>query len=140
MGDPREIIVGYDGSEHAREAVRRACALAGEGSRITVVTAYHVPPEIATFEPFEDLRRAFASSAKEVLETARGEVPEGPFQVEFVTREGTPAEVLTAVAAERGGDLVVVGSHGVGRLHAALGGVTSKLLHDAPCPIVVVPK
>lgn len=107
---------------------------------MTVVTAYHVPPEISGFEFFEDVAGAFRASAEEVSRSARDAVPEGSFETEFVTAEGAPAEVLSKVADERKADLVVVGSHGVSRVRAALGGVTSKLLHDAPCPVVVVPK
>jgi nucleotide-binding universal stress UspA family protein len=140
LNAPREIVVGYDGSDHAREAVRRACAIAGEGSRVTIVTAYRVPPEIRSYEFFEDLVGAFKDSAEEVLRSARDAVPDGPFEVEFVAAEGAAAEVLASWASERRADLVVVGSHGIGRLRAALGGVTTKLLHDAPCPVVVVPK
>jgi nucleotide-binding universal stress UspA family protein len=135
-----EIVVGYDGSEYSREALRRACTMAGPGSRVTVVTAYRIPPEIRSYEFFQDLVGTFEESAKEVLESAREVVPDGPFEVEFVTREGTAADVLASCAAERRADLVVVGSHGVGRLRAALGGVTSKLLHEAPFPVLVVPR
>jgi nucleotide-binding universal stress UspA family protein len=137
---PRQIVVGYDGSDYSDEAVRAACALAGDGSRVTVVTAYHVPPELTAFEFFEEVVGAFKSSAEEVSRAARGAASEGPFEVEYVTAQGAPAQVLAECAAKRDADLVVVGSHGVGRMRAALGGVTSKLLHDAPCPIVVVPK
>jgi nucleotide-binding universal stress UspA family protein len=139
VSTPREIVVGYDGSEHAREAVREACAVAGEGSHVTVVTAYRIPPEIRSYEFFEDLVGVFKEGAEEVSRSAREAVPDGPFEVDFVTAEGSPHEVLASCAAERGADLVVVGSHGVGRFRAALGGVTSKLLHDAPCPVLVVP-
>jgi nucleotide-binding universal stress UspA family protein len=137
---PREIVVGYDGSEHADEALRRACAVADERSHVTVVTAYRVPPEIRHYEFFEDLLAVFRESAEDLLRSAREAVPaDGPVEIDFVAVEGSAAEALASCAAKRGADLIVVGSHGVGRLRAALGGVTSKVLHDAACPVLVVP-
>jgi nucleotide-binding universal stress UspA family protein len=137
---PGEIVVGFDGSDHAREALRRACALAAEGSSVTVLTAYRIPPEVRQYEFFEDLVGAFRQAAEETLAGAREIVPDGaPFEVRYVTAEGAAAVVLAACARERGADLIVVGTRGLGRLRAALGSVTMRLLHDPPCPVLVVP-
>ena len=66
MAAPREIVVGYDGSAYAIGALRRACALAGEGSHVTVLTAYRIPPEFHSYEFFEDLVGAMEGSAEEL--------------------------------------------------------------------------
>ncbi len=51
------------------------------------------------------------------------------------------AHTIAEVAKEEGSDLIVMGTRG----HTALGGlllgsVTQRLLHIAPCPVMVVPK
>jgi len=52
--------------------------------------------------------------------------------------EGAPAKVLTGAAA--GADLLVLGSHGHGRLfHVVLGSVAEECIRVATCPVVVVP-
>jgi nucleotide-binding universal stress UspA family protein len=52
--------------------------------------------------------------------------------------QGRAAEVLAAAAHD--GDLLVVGSHGHGRLyHSALGSVSDACVCKAGCPVVVVP-
>lgn len=56
-----------------------------------------------------------------------------------VTREvevGEPADRIVACAQERGVGLIVMPTHGQGRFRQLLlGSVTSKVLHDASCPV-----
>jgi nucleotide-binding universal stress UspA family protein len=53
---------------------------------------------------------------------------------------GDPPTTLIAVARREGAELIVVGAGGEGTVSAALlGSVTSTLMRDAPCPVIVVP-
>ncbi|MDQ1644071.1 MAG: hypothetical protein QOJ50_255, partial [Cryptosporangiaceae bacterium] len=52
--------------------------------------------------------------------------------------EGRPPRALTQAA--RGARLLVLGSHGHGRMfHAVLGSVSEECVRYSPCPVVVVP-
>ena len=63
-----------------------------------------------------------------------------PSSVDRRLETGSPAERVCAVARQADAELVVVGSRGVGTLHAAiLGSVSTTMVRDAPCPTVVVP-
>jgi nucleotide-binding universal stress UspA family protein len=137
---PREIVIGYDDSDNARDALEVAQQLANRETHITVVHAYRVPAEVKSYRFFEDLLGAFEGAAGEVLGAARARVREGPYEVEFRAVQGPAAEAILAVGLEREADLIVVGTRGRGRLRAALGSVTLKILHDASCPVLVVPK
>ena len=57
----------------------------------------------------------------------------------YETRRGRAAEVLADIAREDDADLIVMGSRSRGRMRAAVGSAVLDLLHDAPCPVLVVP-
>jgi len=53
---------------------------------------------------------------------------------------GDPAQVIAKVAAERGIDLIVMGTHGrTGLSHLLVGSVAEKVVRHARCPVLSVP-
>jgi nucleotide-binding universal stress UspA family protein len=133
------LIVGYDGSDAAREAVRSAHAIRDPSATVTVFHVYDVPYQVDLYPWFADFRDACRDVAEEVLASAKdleGD-DEGTTRYEIV--EGKPAEVLARKARELDVEMVVVGSRGMGRIRSAIGSVTLRLLHETPCPVLVVP-
>ena len=65
----------------------------------------------------------------------------GENSIEIVVREGTDARVeILKEAGTDGASVIVMGTHGRSGIdHILLGSVTEKVLHKAPCPILVVP-
>ena len=60
----------------------------------------------------------------------------GDLNVTRVIEEGYPAEAIINAVAERQIDLIMMPTHGDGRVRRfLLGSVTAKVLHDAPCPV-----
>ena len=133
------IIVGYDGSEPAREAVRLACDIGGTDETIRVMHVFDVPWQVDAYPWFEDFRDACRDVGQEVVDSAREVAQDFKGTVEYEVAEGKPAEVLALRARETSARLVVVGTRGLGPVRAAVGSVTLRLLHQAPCPVVVVP-
>jgi nucleotide-binding universal stress UspA family protein len=78
--------------------------------------------------------------AQQTLDSARDCTVDCEGEVRFEAVAGKPAEVLARMARDRGAELIVVGSRGLGALRAAIGSVTLRLLHLAPCPVMVVPE
>lgn len=59
--------------------------------------------------------------------------------VESVVRRGSPADEIVRYAEEKGTGLIVMGSRGWGEMHAVLlGSVSERVLHSAPCPVLIV--
>jgi nucleotide-binding universal stress UspA family protein len=138
-GTPRTIVVGVDGSEPSKRALRWAADQAKlSGAQLKVVTTWEYPPTLgwappypSDFDPDVDARK----SLQETVDTALGEKP--AIAVELVVAEGHPAYVLTQAA--RGAELLVVGSRGHGAFAGmVLGSVSEYCAAHSPCPVVVV--
>jgi nucleotide-binding universal stress UspA family protein len=128
------LVVGYDGTDGARAALKAAVELADElGDGVVAVFAYTVGRlggEVA------DYAQALHEHAQTVLEEARSIGGEG---LEVVELEQSPAEALIEVADQRNARMIVVGSYGERPLKSALVGATpNKLLHLAERPVLVV--
>ncbi len=133
------IVVGYDGSDSSKSALRRAMELAkGLGDGIVLVFGYAPPGvwggEIAEHEEaIEEFGRNVMEEAKRLVETDGIEA-----RYELVAKRAP--EAMIDVAAGLDARLIVVGSSGETALKGAiLGSTPYKLLHLSPCPVLVVP-
>lgn len=137
------IVVGIDGSEPARAALRWAAEEAKlRGASLEVVGAWTFPmyvdpmggafPLPGMFEKTEaNERDMIEAEVKAVL----GDKPEVP--VELSIRCGSTATEL--LAAAEGADILVVGSRGRGGFSSLLLGSTAlQCIHHATCPVTVV--
>jgi nucleotide-binding universal stress UspA family protein len=139
------IVVGVDGSECARTALRFAAKEAAlRKAKVRAVTAWHLPLGsfgsgwAASSETLvEDCEKAAEETLDEALENL-GELGEG-LELERVVREGQPAEILVDEAREA--ELLVVGSRGRGGFRELLlGSVSQQCAHHASCPVAIVRK
>jgi nucleotide-binding universal stress UspA family protein len=143
------IVVGVDGSDASREALRWAAEEARlRSAQLVGIHAWSFVPVAPLGDagvlamPAGDLPgqlEAESEAATATLEEALAEaVGEGSgIEVDRRVVEGDAGEVLVAEAAKA--DLVVVGSHGRAGLKAALlGSVSRHVVDHASCPVVVV--
>jgi nucleotide-binding universal stress UspA family protein len=128
------LVVGYDGTDGARAALRAAVALAGDlGDEVVAVFGYTVG---RLGGEVSDYAAALHEHAREVLDDARSVGGEG---VDVVELEQSPTEALLAVADDRDARMIVVGSHGESPLKSVLVGSTpTKLLHLSQRPVLVI--
>ena len=146
------IVVGTDGSDTAREAVRRAVDLARAlGARVQVVSADEPVAETAAAAPVarEDEAAAAAADAQwavtpragvdAILDDAAAAARAAGVEAEVHARQGSPADAILDVAEETGADLIVVGNKGMtGAERFLLGSVPNKVSHHAPCSVLIV--
>ncbi len=137
-GQEHRIVVGVDGSESSKAALRWTIRQAKRtGASVDAVTAWRYPSGYGWAPVAEGID--FEGEAKGVLTEALGEVsglyPEVP--VRPVVAEGHAAEVLLRTA--KGADLLVIGSRGHSGLASALvGSVSLNCVLHAHCPVLVL--
>ena len=117
------ILVGFDGSEGARDAAELADVLRELLAFEVLVVA--VGDDGDAGPDFSPARAALGGGDVETLTVAGG----------------SPARVLPELATERGAGLIVVGSPHRGALgRALLGSVATSLLNGSPVPVAVAPR
>lgn len=136
----QKIVVGFDGSEHARRALERAIALAKDGATITVVSAAAVTRLMR--DPgggASPVDPAVAAERERALAEARSILSGRGIEARYVEGHGDPADVLVQEAEDTGADLIIVGTRGLNFAQRwLLGSVSTKVVQHAPCDVLVV--
>jgi nucleotide-binding universal stress UspA family protein len=134
----RTIIVGFDGSDTARDGLALAMGLA-KPSGASVVVAYVYDASVSGASP--SAAAELRDHAEAVLAGARTRVS----QVLDVTFRGvassSPARGIGEIAVAYRADLIVLGSRRLGpAMRVALGGVSHKVVADAACAVALAPR
>lgn len=142
-GSGPRIVVGVDGSDSSKEALRWAIRQAGlTGATVEAVIAWHLPFLVggSAWAPLMALEITdLGKLAEKVLTEAIGSAvgSGGEVRIAPVVRGGNAAQVL--IDAADGAELLVVGSRGYGGFaEALLGSVSQHCVHHAPCPVVII--
>ncbi|HWF36623.1 MAG TPA: universal stress protein [Solirubrobacteraceae bacterium] len=132
------VVVGYDGSAGAKEAVRVALEVGkAYAERVVIAFAYELSP---VGGELHDYHAALKELATQRLVEATALAAGAEVDVEAVIVEQAPAPALVALAAERGARVIVVGTRGESPIRGALLGSTPhKLLHLSDRPVLIVP-
>lgn len=144
------MLIGTDGSDDALAAARQALDLLRPDATIHLISVAEPPAAVyagmesgfagglATPDQIDTAWNDAVAEAESAL--ARTADVFGGANVEtHVERGGAPGPVLCEQAEALHADVVVVGSRGRGAIkRVLLGSVSSYVVHNAPCPVLVV--
>jgi nucleotide-binding universal stress UspA family protein len=137
----RVVGVGFDGSRAAHRALDIAGELAvanGAALRVYAVARKYAPPPAAVTSGHVPGVPTEAEALREQLHEAVAHLPAETRALPIFLR-GIPATELIA-AAELGVDMLVLGSRSGGPVRRALhGSVSSAVLQEATCPVLISP-
>jgi nucleotide-binding universal stress UspA family protein len=143
----KRILVPLDGSDIAQRALPPAVALARQARaellllRVPTLAHIIVPGDAgpALLYPEQSLDHS-ARVAEEYLAAVQASLCQEPgLRMRSLVHRGEAAGVIAETAAAENAGLVVMSSHGYsGVTRWLLGSVAEKVLHAAPCPVLVV--
>jgi nucleotide-binding universal stress UspA family protein len=137
-----KVIWATDGSEHADRAMLLAVQVAeADGAELHVV---HIVEKLMSGRAtgLDAFGNELEIKAK-VEQQAKAIAAENGLKIGIHVVAGLSTRIadrIVEVANDTGADLIVVGTRGHGALGSfVLGGVTQRLLHVSPCPVLAVP-
>jgi nucleotide-binding universal stress UspA family protein len=146
---PRRLLIGIDGSPHARRAVAFVAALppprGGQVRLLSVVDPIRLPSTgllpskmraVVTSEAAK-IEKDRLAAARRQLASAEARLARAGWRVLTEVRSGRPLDEL--LAAAQGADILVVGARGVGAMERLLlGSVAEGAVSRAPASVLVV--
>lgn len=141
------ILLAYDGSDHAQNALKTAAGLAKtHGAALHLV---HTPqidtPHIVVGAFVSQIEQPptadqIEEAGKHITDKAVSEAKaEGVEVTEVHISNDSPAPFILATAEKTGADLIVLGRRGLGAVGAlALGSVSQAVAHSAKCACLTV--
>jgi nucleotide-binding universal stress UspA family protein len=155
----KKVLVPYDGSDHAQNALLAAIELLRKEEHGDIVVL-HVPAPMdfddSTFEIAARMSGVTFSheSAKEMreeyLNTRKADVQKeiekffssipANIDIKIVVRSGRPQDVIVeyAKSEENSIDCIVMGRRGLGAIRSAIGSVSFAVLHTVDLPVLLV--
>jgi nucleotide-binding universal stress UspA family protein len=146
------VLIGTDGSDDAIAAATQALSLLAPADRVTILSVGETPAAAtagfesgfaggvaspgeldAAWKAVEEATNAATAVTEAAVAGASGVTVERRAEI------GDAGQTICRLAGELGADVVVVGSRGRGAIkRALLGSVSGHVVHNAPCPVLVI--
>ena len=141
MAKYRKILVAYDGSESAKNALAIASQMARENKSwikvVAVLPDYQGDLELVGVK---NIRETMEGTGRELLAEAQRIADAGDFHILTNLEQGEPFERIVHVAEEENCDLIVMGRKGLSPLERELmGSVTARVIGHTSRDVLVVP-
>jgi nucleotide-binding universal stress UspA family protein len=138
-----KIMLAVDGSSHTKHMLAYVAAhdeWLGSKHEYTVLTVVpFMPPGAAALAGDSMIDAYYRDEAERVLKPIRTFFKKQALSAEFIAQHGNVAEVIAKLAERGKFDLLVMGSHGHGRLaNVILGSVSHRVLAHCTVPVLLV--
>lgn len=137
----RNIVVGLDSSEYSEAALVEVASWAKKnGGHLSLVHSVYFDSEEFAISPSSIDKRV--ESGMELCSRVRDSFSsEFGVDMECIVRQGEAHDVIVEAAEDKKADLIAMGTHGRrGLRRMIMGSVTSGVILDSPCDVLVVKK
>ncbi|MCC6572853.1 MAG: universal stress protein [Planctomycetes bacterium] len=138
----KRVVFPTDFSDTAASAMRTACSIAAQyNAELDVVTVVDSTVYAYAGYPFGSLAADLMNSAETQLKDLKLPKEAAKSKVNRFVLSGNAPKEITDHAMRHNADLIVMATHGPGAVaRFFLGSVTDKVLHIAPCAVLVLRK
>jgi len=138
----KKILVAYDGSDSAKNALTVAVKLAKQDNSwikvLDVVSPYAGDPEVTGGSNTKDTTEG---SAEKLMDGAREIAVKEGFGILTIIAQGEPFERISAIAEDENCDLIVMGRQGISHFERELmGSVTARVIGHTTRNVLVIPE
>jgi nucleotide-binding universal stress UspA family protein len=135
------IVVAFDDSDFSRAALAEAaCRARKHGGKVIMVHAVYFDEEEFGIMP-EQREKRFEKAREACSRAVKNIAGEFGITVEALVQEGEAHDVIAEVARQKSADLIAMGTYGRrGLKRLIMGSVTSGVITNAPCDVMVVKK
>lgn len=148
MAVSKNILVATDFSEYSNKALSEAVKLAGQENAnihlLHVIDHVHNQKkegmDIGKEDIIVELEKRYLRESQEMMDKQLDSLESAMrSQIMATIKTGPPADIILKEQKRKEADLIVIGSHGVkGFFSGLVGGVTYKVVKNAPCSVMVV--
>lgn len=136
----KKFMVPVDGSDSSMRAAQYSVELIRRiGGEILLLHSHRPFPTMRGEPYFQMAIDKTLESSNELLEPYRELFTQKGIKFEELILEGSPGNVISKTAGIERCDMIVMGTRGRSKLKGLLlGSVAHRVLHSAPCPVLVV--
>jgi nucleotide-binding universal stress UspA family protein len=136
----RTILLPVDGSVFSLWAADAAADLARmSGARVVLLHCHMAFPLVREGRAYAEVMDELREISNTLMDPFRTLLAERGVEFTEELREGRPADMITEAAARLSADMIVMGSRGHSEVGGILlGSVTHRVLHTAPCNVLVI--
>ncbi|MBU0496354.1 MAG: universal stress protein [Candidatus Thermoplasmatota archaeon] len=133
----RRILVGFDGSEGAENALNKAMMLINEHGEIILLAVIPTPSDSNLLD--QTTHEIMKQKAYNLINSVIQDIGTHEYSIRGIVDEGDIAAKIIDIANDLNADLVVLGSRGTSELgNYPIGSVANKVVQYAHKPVMVV--
>ena len=133
----RRILVGFDGSEGAENALNKAMSLIAEDGEIIILAVVPSPDDKSFVDKdvFMELKR----KARNLIDNVIKDIGSHEYTINGLVEEGDVAATIIDISNKLNCDIIILGSKGASEIgRYPIGSVANKVVQYARKPVMVV--
>lgn len=133
----KRILVGFDGSEGAENALNKAMLLIDENGELILIAVVPIPSDQNLINKKD--QKLLKEKAQNLIDSVINDIGSHDYMIRGIVEEGDIAAKIIDMASELDCDLIVLGSKGKSEFGSyPIGSIANKVVQYAHKPVMIV--